>query len=268
MGCVVLRDDIVEFASNLEPLIRAGVSRKGVLRVGVTRSEAGMDVDVADGKPLARPLQEELAELAQRLDLARLSWNGETVTLARPPSQSFDGVAVVPPPGAFLQATKPGEAALFAAVKEVVSGARGAIVDLFSGCGTFALPLAKTHDVHAVEGEAVQLEALEAGWRHGTGLRRVSVEVRDLFRRPLLSDELRHFSAAVIDPPRAGAEAQARQLAQSGVTRIAMVSCNPVTFAKDASILVEAGFHLDWVQVIDQFRFSPHIELAACLTRR
>jgi 23S rRNA (uracil1939-C5)-methyltransferase len=140
-------------------------------------------------------------------------------------------------------------------------------VDLFAGCGTFALPLARRAEVHAVEGDAALVTALEAGWRGASGLKRVSVEVRDLFRRPLEPGELSRYDAAVIDPPRAGAEAQSTALAASSLGRVAAVSCNPATFARDARLLTEAGFRLRWVQVVDQFRWSPHVELAALLER-
>ncbi|MBC7143682.1 MAG: class I SAM-dependent RNA methyltransferase, partial [Rhodobacteraceae bacterium] len=172
----------------------------------------------------------------------------------------------VPPSGAFLQATGAGEAALVGAVREAV-GAAKRIADLFAGAGTFSLPLADRAEVHAVEGEASMLAALDAGWRQASGLHRVTTEARDLFRRPLLRDELMRFDAVVIDPPRAGAEAQARELAGAGVPVIAAVSCNPVTFARDARILSDAGFAIDWVQVVDQFRWSPHVELVARLSR-
>ena len=141
------------------------------------------------------------------------------------------------------------------------------LIDLFAGCGTFTLPLSKRAEVHAVEGEAAMLKALDRGWREGFQLRRVTTETRDLFRRPLEADELRKFDAAVIDPPRAGAEAQIATLAESDVRTIAMVSCNPVTFARDAQALVAAGFEMPWVQVVDQFRWSPHTEVVASFTR-
>jgi 23S rRNA (uracil1939-C5)-methyltransferase len=141
------------------------------------------------------------------------------------------------------------------------------VVDLFAGAGTFALPLAKHAEVRAVEGEATMTRALDHGWREAAGLHRVTSETRDLFRRPLLPDELNRFAAVVIDPPRAGAEAQIAELARSSVRRIAHVSCNPATFARDAKTLIQAGYRLDWVQVVDQFRWSPHVELAGAFTK-
>jgi 23S rRNA (uracil1939-C5)-methyltransferase len=165
-----------------------------------------------------------------------------------------------------LQATAEGEAALLKAVKAAVQG-RARIVDLFSGCGTFALPLAETSEIHAVEGEKAMVEALDRGWREAQGLKRVTTEARDLFRRPLLPEELSKFDAVVIDPPRAGAEAQVAEIAASTVPLVAMVSCNPVTFARDAKALIAAGFRIESLVVVDQFRWSNHIEVAAKLVR-
>jgi 23S rRNA (uracil1939-C5)-methyltransferase len=151
-------------------------------------------------------------------------------------------------------------------VAEATEGA-AAVADLFAGSGTFALPLAERAAVHAVEAEAAALAALDAGWRGAAGLRAVTTERRDLFRRPLLAAELARFDAAVIDPPFAGAAAQTAQIAASPIRRVAAVSCNPATFARDARTLVDAGFRLLWAQPVDQFRWSPHVEVAAAFAR-
>ena len=268
-----------------------GASRKGELRLTVTEAANGVDVDVADAKDLTPQQQAELGRIAVQYGFARISWNGEVVVQAEPPFQKFGRAQVVPPPGAFLQATADGERALLAAVSEAVAGA-DKIADLFAGCGTFALPLAEHADVLAVErlkveqqlveveadrraalavlaveGDAAMLDALLQGWRDASGLHRVEGAVRDLFRRPLLPDEFKGIDAVVIDPPRAGALAQVTELAASTVNRIAFVSCNPATFARDAAVLIGGGFTLDWVQVVDQFRWSAHVELAAQFTR-
>jgi 23S rRNA (uracil1939-C5)-methyltransferase len=176
------------------------------------------------------------------------------------------GRANVPlPVGAFLQATAEGEAALLASVKAAVGPARR-IIDLFAGIGTFGLPLAEHAEIHAVEGDVAMLTALDKGFRMAEGIKRVTNDIRDLYRRPLEPDEFKGYDAVVIDPPRAGAEAQSHTLAKSKVPVIAAVSCNPATFARDAKILTQAGYKLNWVQVIDQFRWSPHVELAAQFT--
>lgn len=264
--CRLLVPEIMAAIPVLEEIVRDGASRKGEVALTVTASEAGVDVSVSGGKPLSGPLQARLAEIAGARGLARLAWDGEVVVTLAPPAQRFDSVAVVPPPGAFLQATAHGETALRRAVTEAV-GAAGRIADLFAGCGTFALPLASGAEVHAVESDAAMLAALDAGWRGARGLKAVTTEARDLFRRPLMPDELTRFDAVVIDPPRAGAAAQTAALAEARLSRIASVSCNPVTFARDAEALVRAGYRLDWIEVVDQFRWSPHVELAAQFSR-
>jgi 23S rRNA (uracil1939-C5)-methyltransferase len=172
----------------------------------------------------------------------------------------------VPPPGAFLQATAHGEEALLRAVLDGVGTGEKA-VDLFAGCGTFALPLAAIFGVHAVEFDGSMLKALDQGWRKTAGLKHLSTEARDLFRRPLLSAEFKGVDAVVIDPPRAGAQAQISELAQADLGRVVHVSCNPVTFARDARVLVDGGFELAWVEVVDQFRWSTHVELVGCFLR-
>ncbi|MFC4669055.1 class I SAM-dependent RNA methyltransferase [Seohaeicola nanhaiensis] len=260
--CLLLDPALLAALPLAEALAQAGASRKGEMDVTLTVTRNGLDVLVTGGKPADTPLRMVLAGLAEQYRLARMAWDDEVIALRAPPLQVFGAAQVAPPPGAFLQATPQGEAALLAAVTEIVGDARR-VADLFAGCGTFALPLARTAEVHAVEGEAAMTRALDAGWRQAEGLKRVTTEARDLFRRPLMPDELRRFDAVVIDPPRAGAEAQTAELARARVPAIAHVSCNPVTFARDARVLIEAGYRLDWVQVVDQFRWSVHIELAA-----
>ncbi|NVK96080.1 class I SAM-dependent RNA methyltransferase [Ruegeria pomeroyi] len=263
--CHLLDPALLAAIPMAEALAMLGGSRKGVMAVTLTLSVAGLDVAVRGGKPLDGPLEVALGQLAEVQGLARLAWEDEVIAMRHPPAQNFGKAAVVPPPGAFLQATRDGEQALLAAVRETIAGARR-VADLFAGCGTFALPLAETAEVHAVEGESAMTAALDRGWRRAQGLKRVTTEARDLFRRPLLPDELAAFDAVVLDPPRAGAEAQVAELARAKPPVIAYVSCNPVTFARDAKTLVQAGYSLNWVQVVDQFRWSAHVELAAAFS--
>ena len=263
--CHLLHPEVMRGLTVASDLAEVGTSRKAALAVSVTRSLVGLDVAVAEGKPLDGPLRIALAALAERHDLARLTWGDEVVVTRRAPVQAFGAARVVPPPGAFLQATPEGEAALLAQTETILAGARR-IVDLFAGCGTFALPLAQRAQVHAVEGDAAMLETLDAGRRGVAGLHPLSTEARDLFRRPLLPDELARFDAAVIDPPRAGAEAQIAEIARSGLPRLAYVSCNPVTFARDAKLLIAVGYAMGPVRVVDQFRWSAHVELVAGFT--
>jgi 23S rRNA (uracil1939-C5)-methyltransferase len=261
--CHVLAPALLATLPALEEITRLGGSRSGVLAFALTLSSAGVDLRVTGGKPLDGELRASLPRFAA--SFLRLTWEDEPVFADAPPVQRFGAASVTPPPGAFLQATAEGEAALLAAVSEATEGA-ARIADLFAGCGTFALPLASAAHVHAVEGGAALLATLDAGARHAPGLNPVTTEARDLFRRPLAREELSRFDAVVIDPPRAGAEAQTRALAEAQVPRIAAVSCNPVTFARDAALLVAAGYRLNWVQPVDQFRWSPHVELAASLS--
>jgi 23S rRNA (uracil1939-C5)-methyltransferase len=262
-GCILLAPGVMAAFPALEAIVATGASRKGELALTVTETLTGPDVAVAGGKPLDAGLLQDLAALTETHGLARLTWNGETVALRTQPVVAMGRARVPLPPGAFLQATADGEAALLAAVRAAVGGA-GRVIDLFAGCGTFALPLAEGAEVLAVEGDAALTAALSAGARSAQGLKALRVETRDLFRRPLLPDEL-SADAVVIDPPRAGAEAQVAEIARARVPVVAMVSCNPVTFARDAKTLVSAGYRLESVQVVDQFRWSTHVELAARL---
>lgn len=264
--CQLLTPKLMAAFPMLEQLVVISASRKAEIALTVTETAAGLDIFVDTEKPLTPELRTQLALFAQENDIARLVWPDDPVVTMHSPVQHFGTAAVVPPPGAFLQATKHGEAALLGAVEEITAKANR-IVDLFAGVGTFALPLAARAEIHAVEGEHDMIAALDRGWREGRGLKRVTSEARDLFRRPLEPDELRKFDAAVIDPPRAGAEAQIATLAASAIKTIAMVSCNPVTFARDAVTLQNAGFVLNWVQVVDQFRWSPHVEVVGNFTR-
>ncbi len=265
-GCLILHPDLIAALPLLRDLTARFGSRKGESALSLTRSDTGLDLHVTGGKALDGMMGAELGQWAGQVGLARLTWGEEVVAMTRPPLHRLGRASVCPPPGAFLQATEPAQAALQASVAQAVGDARN-VADLFAGCGTFALPLAENAQVLAVESAAPMLAALDAGWRGAQGLKLVKTETRDLFRRPLLPDELAKFDAVVIDPPRAGAEAQMHALAASNVTRIAAVSCNPVTFARDAKILCAAGYRLNWVQLVDQFRFSPHVELAAQFSR-
>ncbi len=261
-NCQLLHPDLIAAFPALEALVIVGGSRKSELALTITRSLAGPDISVMGGKPLDGQLRLELARVAEAHGLSRLTWEREVVALRTAPMQAMGRALVAPPPGAFLQATEHGQASLLAAVVEAVGDAKR-ITDLFAGSGTFALPLAERAEVHAVEGDSAMTAALDKGWRMAEGLKRVSVETRDLFRRPLEPDEFKKVQAVVIDPPRAGAEAQTKTLAVARVPVIVSISCNPVTFARDARILTDAGYRLDWVQPVDQFRWSSHVELAA-----
>jgi 23S rRNA (uracil1939-C5)-methyltransferase len=263
--CHLLDPVLVAAIPVAEALAAQVGSRKGVLTMTMTVSDIGLDISVSGGKPLDGPLQLMLAQLTEQYGLARLSWDGDVIAMKAPATQSFGAAKVVPPPGSFLQPTIEGEAALLTGIREITAGAKK-MTDLFAGCGTFSLPLAKDAEIHAVEGNSDMTEALDHGWRMAQGLKQVTTEARDLYRRPMMPDELAKMDAVVLDPPRAGAEAQIAEIAQAKVPVVAYVSCNPVSFARDASQLVAAGYTLNWVQVVDQFRWSAHTELVASFT--
>lgn len=258
--CVLVTPKLRAGLQISEDFAIAGASRNAALSITVTESTEGLDVSVNGGKPLAGRLRVALAALCEQYYLARLVWDGELIGQHAPPRQAMGCAHVVPPPGAFLQATEHGQNTLVDLVREIVGPAKS-IVDLFAGCGTFALPLGETATVHAVEYSSEMMASLDAGWRQTQGLKRVTTEARNLFRRPLLPDELTRFEAVVIDPPRAGAAAQVAELSKAKVPLIAHVSCNPKTFARDAETLCKSGYELEWVQPVDQFRWSSHVEL-------
>ena len=226
---------------------------------------------ISGSQPLTPDMLTKLSEWAAEHSLARLSVadNGSPMTLFAPevPLIRFNKVAVSPPPGAFLQATQDGETLLQAAVAEIIGPARQ-IVDLFAGCGTLSLPLLdQVGGLLAVEQNEAALAALKAG-ADAAGLGgRVKINARNLFDAPMTPNELANFDAAIVDPPRSGAAAQCQMLGQSKISTVAMISCNPSSFARDAAILSDAGFKINWLQVIDQFRFSNHLEVVGAFNR-
>ena len=236
------------------------------LDIQVTATETGLDMDVRGSGPLKPDRIAALAEVAGKHRMARLTRHGELVLQREPPLLTMGRARVPLPPGSFLQATAAGEATLASLVMEATEKA-GRIADLFSGVGTFGLRLAERARVAAYESSAPAIEAMLKAVRGSQGLKPVTAEARDLFRRPLLPLELKNFDAVVFDPPRQGAEAQARQLAASKVPLVVGVSCDPVTFARDAQILIEGGYRLERVTPVDQFLYSAHVELVGVFRR-
>ena len=235
------------------------------LDIQVTATEAGLDVDVRGSGPLAPARMSELARIAAVHRLARLTRHGETVALRAPPTLTMGRARVVLPPGAFLQATLAGEAALAALVLEHCGSAKS-VADLFAGVGPFALRLAEGAKVMAADNDEDAVAALRAAAKTPR-LKPITVERRDLFQRPFLARELAGLDAVVFDPPRQGAEKQARALAGSQVPIVAAVSCNPATFARDARILADGGYRLTRVTPVDQFLYSAHVELVGRFER-
>jgi 23S rRNA (uracil1939-C5)-methyltransferase len=235
-----------------------------------TLTETGLDVDVSGverrGGALSGDARMRVAEAAAAADLARVTLDGEILYQARQPAVRIGRASVALPPGAFLQAVAVAEAAMAAFVLEALTGAER-IADLYSGVGAFTLRLAERASVRAYDIAAPAISALTAARASAPGLKEIVAEPRDLVRRPLLAEELRRLDAAVIDPPRAGAAEQHRELAKSSLARIASVSCNPATFARDARILTDAGFKLVRVLPVDQFLWSAHAELVGVFER-
>jgi 23S rRNA (uracil1939-C5)-methyltransferase len=236
------------------------------LDIQVTASDAGLDVDVRGSGPLTAARMGELARVAERRRLARLTRHGEIVAQRAVPTTKMGRAQVVLPPGAFLQATAAGEAALARLVDAYCEGAR-TVADLFAGIGPFVLRLAERARVTAADNDADAIAALARAAAGTQGLKPIEAIERDLFRRPFAPAELKRFDAVVFDPPRQGAEAQARMLAASAVPTVVAVSCNPATFARDARILVDGGYRLMRVTPVDQFLYSAHVELVARFQR-
>ena len=237
-------------------------STRKPLDIQVTATDSGLDVDVRGSGPLMAVQTTALAKVVDRRNLVRLTRHGELVAQRTPPVLAIGRAQVVLPPGAFLQATLAGEAILARLVALHCRNAK-TVADLFCGVGRFALRLAERARVTAIDSDAEALAALRRAAAGTAELKPVTAQQRDLFRYPLARTELKGFQAVVFDPPRQGAQAQARELAASGVARVAAVSCNPASFARDVRILLDGGYRLVRVIPVDQFLFSAHVELVA-----
>jgi 23S rRNA (uracil1939-C5)-methyltransferase len=245
-----------------EPLTRIGKP----LDIQVTATKGGLDIDMRGSGPLTPAMVTTLSGIAARHRLARLTRHGELVLMRNAPEMAIGKVQVTLPPGSFLQATAAGEETLAALVGEYAGKAKH-VADLFCGVGPFALRLASKTRVSAFDSDAGAVAALQKAAGVTAGLKPVKAEARDLFRRPLMPPELREVDAVVFDPPRQGAQAQATQLAAGKVPVVIAVSCNAATFARDARILVDGGYRLESVTPVDQFKFTPHVELVARFSR-
>ena len=260
--CHILRPELFALVQPLRELLADMLQPKRVAEVQLTLIDGGADVRIK-GVPAGRLSEiEQLTSFAIDHGLARLSIDRglgpDTLYEPQPASVTLSGVAVSFPHGAFLQATVDGEVELALCVQEAVAGA-GAVADLFAGLGTFAFTARAAYAAEASRDAAAAL---------GRSAPQIQVEHRDLYRRPLDSRELKRFGAIILDPPRAGAEEQVAAAARSTLKRIAYVSCNPATFARDAKALSDGGFALEWVKPVGQFRWSTHVELAACFSGR
>jgi 23S rRNA (uracil1939-C5)-methyltransferase len=257
--CHILRPELFALVAPLRALLAGLLAPKRTAEVQLSLIDGGPDVLLKGVTAEGLPAIEGLTSFAAEHGLARLSIDQglgpEALYEPEPATVTLSGVPVAFPPGAFLQATEEGEAALVESVREATTGR---IADLFAGLGTFALA---TRVVYAAEASRDAAAALTRA------APTMTVDHRDLYRRPLDTGELGKFDAAILDPPRAGAAEQVAALAPSTVARIAYISCNPATFARDAKTLVDGGYALSWVRPVGQFRWSTHVELAAAFSR-
>ena len=264
--CLVLTPPLLAMTQSLRaalsPLLHDGEKAE----LHATDCYTGLDLSFRCERKLTPALTAALAKAFAGHGVARIVFNHEILMENVAPAIALAGVKVLLPPQAFLQATREGEAALQSHVLALTKGAKH-VADLFAGLGTFTLALAGKARVHAVEQDGVLLAALAAAARGGANLKPITTEKRDLFKLPLTAPELKPYDAVVLDPPRAGAEAQCRALAASKIARIAYVSCDAASFARDAAILAAAGFTVGTVTPIDQFLYSGHIELVAGFER-
>ena len=264
--CLVLTPALVELARGLRAMLNDLFQEGGSAELHLTEIDVGFDLALRWSRRNHPALTQDVAKWAGKLRLLRVTSNGEIVASLGEPLTELAGTTIRLPPEAFLQPTREGEQALQALVSEAAAGARS-VLDLFAGCGTFTLALARKARVHAVEQDAAMLDALGEAVRHATKLKPVTTERRDLNKHPLTTREVDRFDLVVLDPPRAGAARQVAMLARATLDRIVYVSCDAETFSRDARVLVEGGFQLRGVTPIDQFLWSDHIELVGIFER-
>ncbi|HEY2445840.1 MAG TPA: methyltransferase domain-containing protein, partial [Rhizomicrobium sp.] len=265
--CQVLTSALVAILPSLRELLAALLGEGEETELRLTEAANGIDLDFGAGADGALQRVCALSRNVLAREIVRVTVRGEVALHLTPPIVDIAGVDVAVPSAAFLQPTREGESLLQEAVQTALTGATR-VLDLFAGCGTFTLALARRARVHAVDCDAEAIAALSAAARNAQKLKPVTVQLRDLFKLPLSPAELDRFQAAVLDPPRAGALALSRMLAASKLARVAYVSCNPETFARDARVLRDGGLQIEFVRPIDQFLWSSHIELVALLRRR
>lgn len=236
------------------------------LDIQITATTGGLDIDVRGSGPLNAARTAALARLAGTGGIARITRHGELVTQVAPPAITMGRAQVILPPGSFLQATTLGEDTLARLVADHAGKAR-TVADLFCGVGPFALRLAERARVTACDSDSKSIDALKGAAKTASGLKPIEALARDLFRRPFVPQELNKFDTVIFDPPRQGAEAQARELAKSKVPVVIAVSCNAATFARDAKLLIDGGYRLETVTPVDQFKYTAHVEIVARLSR-
>ena len=265
--CPVLAPELAQHLSGLRTLI-ATIGGKGAIDVGLATCDQGVDINITNTAIEGLAATEAALDYAQQTGFARLSvdqgYGPETIWEPDPVTVTLSGLAVPMPVGAFLQATRDAEARMVEDAREWLAGA-GVIVDLFAGLGTFAFGLREGRKTLGVEADRAAYLACKAAAARTNG--HVHALHRDLFRNPLQAAELNRFGAALLDPPRAGAKAQIAEIATSELGRVVYVSCNPSSWSRDAGTLREAGFRLEKLRPVGQFRWSTHVELVSLFTR-
>lgn len=271
--CPIITSNILAIVPKLADFIKPMMSRKGVSHINITDYSGVIELAL-DNVKYDHSYDEinYINEQATQLDIARVVINDELILQRKDIFETFDGVRVTPVAAGFMQAVKAAELAMSGLVKEILTDVKGDIVDLFAGIGTFTFALAQSHQIDAFDHDKFAIEALQNGFNRAGGvnelkLKTVTATGRDLYRRPLFKDELNKYAAAIIDPPRAGAEAQVEQICDSKISDVVYISCSPNSFARDAKKLIEAGFEIKYLAAIDQFKYSAHLEIVAHLSR-
>ncbi len=266
-SCSVLSSNITAKLDDLRQLAQVLGNPKKPYRISVLSTQTGLDVSFYDVGNIKETQRSRAIEAALKFDIARLSLDNEILVEARKPLLNFSGHRLVPAPGSFVQAIEDTEQAMVSLVCEHLADCKQ-VADLYCGMGTFALRLAQTSTVYGAETSKPAVEALDQAWRDSGGtLKKITTEVRNLERRPLSIQELKNIDGLVFDPPRAGAEAQSRQIAKSQVRKIVAVSCNPATLARDLAVLLAGGYEIRRIVPLDQFKFTPHLEVVTLLER-
>ncbi len=272
--CPVSSPEIMAFIEPLRKFLGQQLTRRQKMNIQINLAENGLDIILEGRGEPDLDLRMDMAAFAEDQDIARICWQDmklkkpyhEILCERRKPYVVFAGRQVYLPPGSFLQATRAGEEALINFVQTSLVDA-DRLVDIFAGCGTFTVAMIGDHGVHAVEGDGEMVAALQKSSRQMGKIRALTTEVRNLFLRPLLPRELNGFDGLIIDPPRAGAQAQIQEIVKSDIEKLVMISCNPASFARDARLLVDGGFIMGDILPIDQFLYSPHLEIAVRFNR-
>jgi len=266
--CPLIHPSLFALIKPLRSAFPSLMPRNSSARITATATDNGPDVLITAENELSLEVRQILADFAAQNSLARIAWRQkpndipEVISAIKPASVQLGDIPVMLAPGGFLQATTAGEEALVAIATEALQNC-STVVDLFAGCGSFTFPLSRSSKVHAVEGDEELISALQRS--ANKNILPISTEARDLFRRPLFSTELKGYDGLLFDPPRAGAKAQVEEIAESSVATIVAISCDPVTFSRDISYLVSAGYEVEFIQPVDQFLWSPHVEMIAVL---